>query len=73
MSLEEEAARPRVRLLIKEALRRHNISTLAALMDAAIVGNADDVLAVSRMEFDLNAVNYDGQTALHLMAFQARV
>jgi len=70
MSLEEEAARPFIRELIKEALWSNNIATLGLMMDAATIGNSEEVLKTVRMGFDINAVNYDRQTALHLMARQ---
>ena len=51
MSLEEEAARPRIKELIKEALWNHNIATLGLMMDAAIIGNSEDVLKVGFVAF----------------------
>ena len=58
---EDQAQLPRIRKLIQEALRNVKMGSLSALIDAAIMGNTEEVLRMVHMGLDINSVNYDGQ------------
>jgi len=65
---EDQAQLPRIRGLIQTSLHSANMAALAALVDAAVMGNTEEVLRVVHMGLDIDSTNYDGQTALHIMA-----
>jgi ankyrin repeat protein len=65
---EDQAQLPRIRALIQASLRNANVAALSSLVDAAVMGNTEEVLRVVHLGLDINSVNYDGQTALHIMA-----
>ncbi|KAK3237536.1 hypothetical protein CYMTET_52397 [Cymbomonas tetramitiformis] len=62
---------------VKSALKHHlvmqHLTSMARVMDAAIVGQCDEVLRLIRLGLDVNTQNFDGQTALHISAAHGSV
>ena len=52
----------------QEALSRRDSDSMGSMKHAVKVGNMNDVRALLREGFDINSVDYDGRTVLHIAA-----
>ncbi|KAK3280281.1 hypothetical protein CYMTET_11875, partial [Cymbomonas tetramitiformis] len=63
----------RVTTMLKHHLVMQHVTSMAELMDAAIVSSGEDVMRLIRLGIDINTQNYDGQTVLHIAAAHGNI
>mmetsp|Transcript_5758 Transcript_5758/g.16161 ORF Transcript_5758/g.16161 Transcript_5758/m.16161 type:complete len:1854 (-) Transcript_5758:3600-9161(-) len=66
LDVEERQERKQVVEAIQGALAKRNAGSMGAMKQAIKVRNMDKVSSLLREGFDINTVDYDGRTALHL-------
>mmetsp|Transcript_27947 Transcript_27947/g.79036 ORF Transcript_27947/g.79036 Transcript_27947/m.79036 type:complete len:1538 (+) Transcript_27947:383-4996(+) len=70
LSLDQDVLHERrqIMFLIQEALARRNADSMGSMKHAIKAGSMADVRALLREGFDINSVDYDGRTVLHIAA-----